>query len=916
MDVDILEVLQTKFPDMQPICSAPSMHTVNGIGTRLYGERDRDRETGAYVSTLCFCIVFIPVYALSAYVVTDGKGGGWHFFGSVPLSQTARDRNKVSIIGFLTLIFFVCLGAFFNSAGWEAYGRLGRARALAEAGNWKEAGQTYEIVAGSGTWASSMAHSDLEKHVFSKLGKKDIAGLAEAAQALFASHLMEETINTEGQSLKEKLVALAVANQETQPVETALLLSVVMSYSAPEDRKALEYPFAISLSAAIERDEERVIAFCDQQFGRFKTLMDAFNAAFKKGVDRFINILQHGHRKDFDYNRFEVADDATKSAMIEQWVTPKVIELENVSRLRFSVVLAGAACGLALDCTELLYRQVKDLPEENMKRIRTIRRCQHLFGTVGEYVEDVPVYLVQYAEVCHLMGKEKRAQQVFSKIINDRETTPELLVEVAEAKNKLEMKADARKIAERAYDRAENKEERSNAAGVRADATDNLEEAVAWLKRCDPEDKSRKAQLFIVLGKVARKKGEYDESRIHFQKAFELLETDDKDFLAGLKACSTALDICETLYAKEDFDKAFAFIEGKAKEMPKFFAIQMLYARVLQMRALYTVIGDELDFALLKDLPRYEFIEFLVRRQRDKDKYNSELANNADWSKSIEVLDKLVTQSPKSVIGWRWLVHSLYKIGNKEALKPIVEKLEVYRPTLETNKEEIKELEAFILGKKGPEKDKPPRTLRIKGKGRKSDAARALAVRESSLPINTRVRLAKKLVSRSPSEYTMDLYLDLLFEKAHVELMKESSDYKKAVRPGLNHLSFRQLLAQGLISSRASMAAVQASETFDTGRILLGKFLKGFPKSNLPSAWIFFRQKDKAKSAEIAQRMKDDELLKILRKVDPFLYGHLDRTIFAHYLNDMAINDRDGARRFGGKLRKRGYDVQLPGKGK
>ena len=916
MDVDILEVLSSKFPDMQPICSAPDMRTVNGIGTKLYGERDRDSETGAYISTLCFCIVFIPVYAISSYVVTDGKGGGWHFFGSVPLSQTAKDRNKVSILCFLALIMSIAAGAFFSSSGWRAYGQLKEARSQAASGDWKRAGQTYELVASSGTWASSMAQSDLENHVLGKLEKKDLVGLAEPAQALLASHLMEKTINTEGQALKDKLVGLAVSKIETQPVETALVLSVVMSYSAPEDRKSFEYPFAVSLQNAIEKDEERVIAFCDQQFGRFKSLMEAFNKAFAAGVDYYIDILEHGQRRDFDYQRFKASDDATKKAMIKQWVTPKVLELENVIRLRFSVALAGAACGLALDCTTLLYKQVEELPEEDLKRIRTIRRCQHLFGTVGEYIDDVPTYMVQYAEVCHLMGKQKRAQQVFSQIINDRETTAEQLVEVAQAKNSLDLKADARRLAERAYGRAETKEERSQAAGVRADATENLEDALAWLKRCDPDDQSRKAQLYNVLAKVARKQGKSKESATHFRKAFDLLKKDEKDFFGGLKACTAIYDLCDTTYLRKDFDEAFSFVEETAKKMPKFLAVQILYVRMLQTRALFTVIGDELDFPLMRQLPRQEHLEFIVRRQKDRDKRLARLAENEDWKSAVTVLKRLAEDNPSLIIVWRWLYHTLNLVRDKEAFSELLEKLEAIRPRKEKKKADIVELEDLLLKKDEPEEGKAPRTLRVKGKGRKADAARALAVRESKLPIDTRIRLARKLVSRSPSQFTLELYLDLLFEKTHESLLKSSSAYKRAIKPGLKHLSPLQQLALGLVSSRASMSVVEGDASFKKARKLLKKFLKGFPNAYLPVSWIFLRRAHKDEAKKLAARLKDDKIKQMSQKTELLLYGHLDTSIFNHYLESMAIGDREAARKFGGKLRQRGYAVQVPGKGK
>ena len=52
--------LLERFPKMRPVKSAPALTTVNGIGLGMYGHRDEDAETGAYVKTQCFCFFFIP----------------------------------------------------------------------------------------------------------------------------------------------------------------------------------------------------------------------------------------------------------------------------------------------------------------------------------------------------------------------------------------------------------------------------------------------------------------------------------------------------------------------------------------------------------------------------------------------------------------------------------------------------------------------------------------------------------------------------------------------------------------------------------------------------------------------------------------------------------------------------------------
>lgn len=74
---------------LEPIKKAPTLHTVNGIGTTLYGKH-KPNQDGLYVATLWFVFVFLPIFPLAAYVVRKGQGNLWHFFAKAPLPPFAR----------------------------------------------------------------------------------------------------------------------------------------------------------------------------------------------------------------------------------------------------------------------------------------------------------------------------------------------------------------------------------------------------------------------------------------------------------------------------------------------------------------------------------------------------------------------------------------------------------------------------------------------------------------------------------------------------------------------------------------------------------------------------------------------------------------------------------------------------------
>lgn len=72
--------------EVEPVGTVPSLFTLNGVGTRLYGRGDAQPD-GSYVTTLCFCVLFIPVFPLASYRVADAENGGYYFLGKVKLRR-------------------------------------------------------------------------------------------------------------------------------------------------------------------------------------------------------------------------------------------------------------------------------------------------------------------------------------------------------------------------------------------------------------------------------------------------------------------------------------------------------------------------------------------------------------------------------------------------------------------------------------------------------------------------------------------------------------------------------------------------------------------------------------------------------------------------------------------------------------
>jgi hypothetical protein len=84
------------YGDLTPISSAPSLHTINGIGTTMYGSTDHDPASGSYLSTYYFVFFAIPIFPIRRYRVIP-TGNGYRFLGKAPLRTLDKWHIAISL---------------------------------------------------------------------------------------------------------------------------------------------------------------------------------------------------------------------------------------------------------------------------------------------------------------------------------------------------------------------------------------------------------------------------------------------------------------------------------------------------------------------------------------------------------------------------------------------------------------------------------------------------------------------------------------------------------------------------------------------------------------------------------------------------------------------------------------------------
>ena len=93
------------YGDLEPVDSAPSLYTINGCGVTLYGNTDADPETGSYMATYYFVLIFIPIFPICRYRVISSGNSSYRFLGKGKLRTF--DKWHIATSAFIILLMFL-----------------------------------------------------------------------------------------------------------------------------------------------------------------------------------------------------------------------------------------------------------------------------------------------------------------------------------------------------------------------------------------------------------------------------------------------------------------------------------------------------------------------------------------------------------------------------------------------------------------------------------------------------------------------------------------------------------------------------------------------------------------------------------------------------------------------------------------
>ncbi|APR78197.1 Hypothetical protein A7982_03544 [Minicystis rosea] len=126
----------------RPITSAPPLFRINGCGVGLYGERDRG-EDGWYVATYFICVLFIPIFPLTAYRVRRTGDSSYQFIARESLGPIARAWQILGLAAAVLGVGGAALSSYLDSPARKARVAIEEAQVVEKRGDREAALERY-----------------------------------------------------------------------------------------------------------------------------------------------------------------------------------------------------------------------------------------------------------------------------------------------------------------------------------------------------------------------------------------------------------------------------------------------------------------------------------------------------------------------------------------------------------------------------------------------------------------------------------------------------------------------------------------------------------------------------------------------------------------------------------------------------
>jgi len=692
--------LLERFPSMRPVKKPPTLMTVNGIGLSMYGHRDEDEPTGAYVKTQCLCVLFIPLFALGAYRVVDSREGGWYFLGRESLSRFAKGWNAL----ILCLLLAVGGGSAWNthvtSPDYLARQELRQAHARLQAGDALGAARGFAKLVG-GSIVSAEARQGLQSALeaclrsssavtnegaftlMSRLGTSinrptplipDVLsrGLAmveqrrasdpDTALRLFDAVAALEPKNTEWPARRLELLKAVVA---AQPERLERVIELALHYEKEENLEEctrLLTPHQAKLAATegarllgqgrlrqgkFEEAYGLLFPYVQERLTKLRALERGYTNAIASSYRDAMNHLRFNKADPSFYSAYEKASKPQQEEMVEKFVQKWMAKDSVYQRALSQLKEANPIVHVTLDLGLVQLNRAQSFSDA-AQRHAELEAAEKTFLAIRGLAGETDEYRLFLGQVYYWLGRGPEGKALFDQLLASKERSYATLMALADTLREVGEHAQARDILEEAHRVGKSAQDKSRAAVARAVVARTVDEKIAWLEKADATDVATQVALNDALGDRALERGQKEAAANYYRKAIASFDNMRRSAPVLNNSGLTYLSLYEATGRPEDLNEGVSRLEQAVALDPGNSILLVNTTHTLLYQAVADLLRDRVRLDLVRERPDFSAISLLYDNDKERRDVYQRLRDMPNTKKALVQLDRALLLSPKS----------------------------------------------------------------------------------------------------------------------------------------------------------------------------------------------------------------------------------------------------------------------------
>ncbi|HZL91120.1 MAG TPA: hypothetical protein VFB96_22325 [Pirellulaceae bacterium] len=731
--------LKDKFPSLEPIQSPPSLYTINGIGTGIYGRRDYDPETGTYVSTLCFCVLFVPLFAMRAYRIADAGHQRYYFLGREPLSAFAKAWNVTLALVALIAIGWGGFQAWYFSEGAIAARKLREAERLTQAGRVGEAAAKYkELVLDEAPnqhiaeltlfqwlskppakaspkdrveiWRAAVALSRAGRSTFRPdmlaTSALELAGAIADVEPRSALALLEESSEflADPKARVQQTRPILERVQKQLPGDVGAAVQLAITYELEGDDKTCERILAPLADKLGDSEGARILGqiaasrgefdkayglltkYCQQRLEKFRASEARWAGEIERIEREALAELRTGKAPLFDFTRYEQSPEDQQQEMVSEFIENRIKRDPDANTLREQFAAETRVVPVALDLGMLQLQRGQGLQGDERKA--ELERAEKTFLAIRNVASDAPGYKLSLGKVYYWLGKLDEGKKIFDEALAAAGNDFQQRVAVAIALREVGAESEARALSEKLYETFVDLDQKAYVARVRAALFKSLEDEIFWLERASQADPEVKASLNQAKGRKALADGNQEEGIRLLRLAAEAY--------AAMPASSMSLNNGALCYQglfqasgrRVDLDEAGRMLDKAASLQPDDSILTVNAGEVNLTRALAEILEPHVYLETLSLDSGLDLVRFLYEDAAGRQKIVDQLQASPVLARAVQLLERAILLAPKRADNYDNLLSLYAYLEDSASLKRVQQRIEEVDPDVSRKRTE------------------------------------------------------------------------------------------------------------------------------------------------------------------------------------------------------------------------------------